>query len=102
MTGGRKTRSNDVFTQRMKQFLDVWMEGDAWLKDALASMQITSYMQLVDLLKDPNTVNSIDIERKEGKKGKKEKKQLLITPFIIICTPHSTHVLGWGVGLISS
>eukprot|EP00984_Skeletonema_dohrnii_P016037 scaffold7035_cov162-Skeletonema_dohrnii-CCMP3373.AAC.3 len=66
MTRGRKTRSNDVPTQRMKHFLDVWMEGDAWLKEALSSMQITSYMQLVDLLKDPNTVNSIKNRKDNG------------------------------------
>ena len=66
MTKGRKTRSSDVFTQRIKHMLDVWMEGDAWLKDALAAMQITSYMQLVDLIKDPNTVNSIKNRKPDG------------------------------------
>eukprot|EP00984_Skeletonema_dohrnii_P010861 scaffold4264_cov125-Skeletonema_dohrnii-CCMP3373.AAC.1 len=42
------------------------MEGDAWLKEALTSMQITSYMQLVDLVKDPNTVKSIKNRKADG------------------------------------
>eukprot|EP00985_Skeletonema_marinoi_P004168 scaffold1821_cov70-Skeletonema_marinoi.AAC.1 len=66
-TKGRKTRSStDLFTLRMTHMLDVWMEGDVWIKDALATMNVTNYMEMVRLIEDPNTVNSIKNRKSDG------------------------------------
>ena len=46
--------------------LDVWMEGDHWIKDALTSMNVTNYMEMVRLIEDPNTVNSIKNRKGDG------------------------------------
>eukprot|EP00973_Karenia_brevis_P061642 8572822-Karenia_brevis.AAC.1 len=55
MTKGCKTRLNAYFTQLMTHMLHVWMEGDAWIKDAQAKMNVTNYMEMVRLIEDMNT-----------------------------------------------
>ena len=67
MTKGCKTRLNAYFTQLMTHMLHVWMEGDAWIKDAQAKMNVTNYMEMVRLIEDMNTVNSIKNRNTDGK-----------------------------------
>eukprot|EP00984_Skeletonema_dohrnii_P006507 scaffold2339_cov74-Skeletonema_dohrnii-CCMP3373.AAC.1 len=66
MTTARKTRSSDLFTQRYNHFINVWLEGDSFVKDAMAAMNITNYMDMVRLIEDENLVNSIKNRKSDG------------------------------------